>query len=90
MGLSLLPPFLSYRLTFSRAVRRTTDGLIEAHGELADLEAWRVLDTPDLDADELAFCRAVAVAVSRSLGRAPEQPRRWSSKKAGVQGTSDP
>ena len=64
-------PFIGRRSAYSRAVREAVEGLVSAHGERADAEAWRAAQLPGLPPAEQAFCRAVAEEVSRRLGRAP-------------------
>jgi hypothetical protein len=69
-------PFIGPRLGYGRAIRKAADDLVAAHGELADLEAWRAALLPGLPAAEQAFCQAVAERVTRLLGKAPTAVRR--------------
>lgn len=66
-------PIFFDRIRYSRAVRQTADGLLRAHGERADQEAWRAARMPSLTTSEKAFCQDVAIQVSRELGAAPSR-----------------
>lgn len=72
-------PIFGERMAYGRAVRAASEGLIAAHGEAADLEAWRAARMPGLTKSERVFCEEVAMRVSRELGIAPTQPLRPST-----------
>jgi hypothetical protein len=64
-------PIFFDQVRYRRAVRDAADGLVRAHGRVADQEAWRAARLPNLTRSERAFCEAVAMRVSRLLGLAP-------------------
>lgn len=66
-------PIFFDRIRYRRAVQAAAEGLLRAHGRVADQEAWRAARMPSLTANEKAFCEAVAMRVSRELGLAPAQ-----------------
>ena len=69
-------PIFRERTAYGRAVRSASDGLIAAHGQVADLEAGRAARMPGLTKSERTFCEEVAMRVSRELGVAPTTSHR--------------
>jgi hypothetical protein len=68
--------FLGAPFAYGRAVREAADQLVDAYGEAADHEAWRAAQLTGLEAREADFCQAVAICVTRKLGKAPTMPAR--------------
>jgi hypothetical protein len=68
--------FLGAPFAYGRAVRAAADRLVDAYGEGADHEAWRAAQLTGLEAREAVFCQAVAICVTRKLGKTPMTPAR--------------